>query len=412
MKRPRLSVTSTGQEWIAQFDEEDRPSAAMLLNKMLLLNEEEVSVSIRGLLQELAESRAGLRRRIGLYAEREYSEAAAFESELVSDGAGRMRRRAVGRTGPAAVKPRRGSPRVGSEGFIAFIISQAAEAWPTIYANHPGPDRIRTRKPISSIVIVTDFIGSGTRAGTMLDKFWNVPSVKAWVSRGWLDFKVVAAAGTETGISTLRAHRVQPQVLVENIAPTIFDSGSRKMRAGWSNLINTYGPDPSARNAGFADVGALIAFTYRIPNNVPALVRTSGNGWRALYEGPAPEELRAAFGLQDPVERLNDAAAAIGIELGDNLKVEEAELVLALTAIGIRWSAGKDQSVSELTGFSTRKVALIRHQAVQARLLRADGRLTDAGQALKQAGVRIERKRPTIPTSKELYYPMQLRVPR
>jgi hypothetical protein len=261
-------------------------------------------------------------------------------------------------------------------------------------------------------VIVTDFIGSGKRVCTLLDKFWKVPSVMAWVSRGWLGFKIVAAAGTSRGIEVVQSHRVKPTVLVEHIAPTIHDKGSRK-ETQWLGLISKYGPNPSSSTSlGFLDTGALVAFSYRIPNNVPDLLRASANGWKALYDGPAPNDLRAAFGIEDPVDRMKNAAIAIGIELSDSLSADEAELVVVLNAMGSRWFSGEENAIAEVTGLTVRKVALIHHDAVQTGLLRPDGRLTEVGQATRRAGIRSERKRPTIPTSAESYYPMQLRVPR
>ena len=123
MRRPKLSSSTTGQEWLEQFSEEDRPSAAAMLDTLVLLNEEQVSVAIRGLLHGLTAERKGARRRVALYAEREFPERYVFEVRHVPDAAGVVRRRAVGRSVPAAVKPVRGSARVGSEGLIAFIIS-------------------------------------------------------------------------------------------------------------------------------------------------------------------------------------------------------------------------------------------------------------------------------------------------
>lgn len=410
MTKPRWASTDIGRTWIAQFDEADRSSAAALLNTMLLLNEDDVSVALRGLLNTLAEGRRGLRGRVGLYAEREFQEAAAFKIVLTPDPNGRNRRRAVGRAGPVAVSPKRGSRRVGSEGLIAFTISQVTEAWPRIFANQPGPDRIRARRPISTLAIVTDFIGSGHRVARVLDKFWRVESVKAWVSLGYLDFKVVAAAGTPIGIESIRGHRLEPEVLVDYIAPTIFDA---RRSDRWLKLLDTYGPQPGAVDAaGYEQVGSLIAFSYRMPNNVPAMIRLSGNGWRSLYNGPAPESLRQAFGLNEPGEMLKRAAEALGVKLDEALSANDAELVLALTAIGSRWAPEESNAIAEQTGLSVRRLAVIRQDAIRMGLLRVDGRLTEQGQVTRRTGLRLERQRPTIPTSDIPYYPMQLRVPR
>jgi len=329
---------------------------------------------------------------------------------LTPDKAGRIRRRAVGRAGPVAVSPKRGSRRVGSEGLVAFVLSQVTEAWPRIFANQPGPDRIRGKRPIGTLVIVADFIGSGNRVRRVLDKFWAVSSVKAWVSRKWLDLKIVGAAGTLVGIERVRSHRLTPEVLVDHIVPTLFDA----RRSGrWIDLIETYGANPGAADAaGYEQTGALIAFSYRIPNNVPALIRESGNGWKSLYDGPAPEGLRLSFGLNEPKERLERGAAALGVQLDSNLSSEDAEVVLVLNAVGSRWAQGEENSIAELTGLGVRRLGLIRQDAIRTGLLRPDGRLTDQGQVTRRAGIKSERKRPTIPTSLAPYYPMQLRVPR
>jgi len=52
----------------------------------------------------------------------------------------------------------------------------------------------------------------------MLDKFWAVPTVRSWFSRGWISFKVVAAVGTREGLQAVRNHRVAPEVLVQQVA--------------------------------------------------------------------------------------------------------------------------------------------------------------------------------------------------
>jgi hypothetical protein len=209
-----------------------------MLDAILLLNEEQVSAAIRGSLARIAAQQSGFRKRVALYAEREFPEHHAFRVKALPDSKGIVRQRAVGRSGPAAVRPVRGSTRVGSEGYVAFIISQAVKAWPKIYANHPGPDRVRSkRSPIGTLAIVTDFIGSGTRVCTMLDKFWNVPSVRAWVSRGWVEFLVVTAAGTNDGIQSVRNHRVSPEVFVHYIAPTLSTASDGLTRADWEHLI-------------------------------------------------------------------------------------------------------------------------------------------------------------------------------
>ena len=241
--RQPLSAYPTARTWLDQFISADQDAAASLLNAMLLLSEEQVSAALRSRLYELASTRRGKHRRVALYAERELDGPSAFKVEPIPDASGRIRMRAVGRRGPPAVDPVRGSSRVGSEGLVAFVISQAKETWPKVFMNHPGPDLIRGKtRPAGSIGVVTDFIGSGSRVRRMLDAFWAVPSVRAWVSRGWIDFKVIAAGATAEGEANVRHHRLRPRILAQYVSPTIGTYPDRERRRQWHALINAYGP--------------------------------------------------------------------------------------------------------------------------------------------------------------------------
>jgi hypothetical protein len=415
MLRTPLSATETGKAWLSQFAFSDRPAAASLLDALTLMNDEQVATALRSLLADLSELRSGLRKRVALYAEREIAEATAFRAELVTDKNGRRRRRAIGRQGPASIRPIRGSTRVGSEGWVAFVISQAVKASPGIFLNHPGPDRLRSRRqPVGVLAIVSDFIGSGTRVRTMLDKFWAVPTVRSWFSRGWISFKVVAAVGTREGLQAVRNHRVKPEVLVQHVAPQVSQHDNRQPYHAWCTLIETYGPERvgGAGRWEYRDSAALIAFSYGIPNNTPLILHAAGEGWRPLFSGAAPLDLRSAFGLQPREERVKLAAAAIGVDLAPDLSLPHAEMVVFLRAIRGRWRTGAQTAAAEITGMTEPEVLAALRRASEHGYLDAKGRLTDAGHVALGAAERGERKRPTVPTNPEPYYPLQLRIPR
>jgi hypothetical protein len=410
-----LSSYETSQQWLRQFPAADAVDAAAMLDAMLLLNEEQVSAAIRSQLYALADGRSGRRRRVALYAEREMEQTAFFQSAVTLDAKGKHHYRAVGRAGPPAVKPIRGGTRVGSEGLIAFVISQAKEARPNIFMNQPGPDLLRGKTaPAGTIALVTDFIGSGSRVRSMLDALWAVPTVRAWRSRGWVDFWVVAAAGTDAGITSVQRHRLRPNVRVEHVTPTIVKAGDWRQADRWFSLINRYGPDTGrgASRWGFGSTAALVAFNYRLPNNTPALLHQSTNTWRALYDGPAPDDLRPAFGLRRMSDVITSAAASMGVRMTPGLAEPDAATVLVLSAMRGRWWRGKEIALSERTGMTTPDVMEIVLRAFRAKLITNQGRLTDAGHQMLEAARRLERKRPDIPTSTVPYYPLALRTPR
>jgi hypothetical protein len=412
MVRPRLSQFPTSKAWLGQFGASDQEAAVKLLDTIVLLNEEEVSTALRSQIYDLAKERKGKRQRLALYAEREFATNAIFNSVLAPDSTGRMRRRAVGRK-VDAVKPVRGSPRVGSEGLVAFVISQAKEAWPEIIMNHPGPDLIRGKvQPAGSIVIVTDFIGSGTRVRTMLDAFWAVPTVRSWASRHLINFKVIAAAGTASGETSVRRHRAHPDVRIQYAIPTIVSAAD--WRNKWIDLIKGYGPDTGrgTGRSGFGGSAALVAFNYRMPNNTPALLHKTEGAWRALYDGPAPDDLRPAFGMKTVSEVAKTAAESTGVVLSPDLSPEDAAMVLVLTLIRGRWRHGAEIALAERTGLAVPDIWDVLKRALRRGYLTPQGRLTDSGQAVLSAGRQQERKKPEVPTRSEPYYPLQLRTPR
>lgn len=411
--RPPLSRTPSAANWLLQFRAADQLAAAAFLDSLLLLNDDDIASSLREQLKTLARGRAGLRKKIALYSEREIAEATFFKSERCPGRDGIIRMRAIGASGPPAVKPARGRSRVGSEGWTSFIVSQAVEASHKVFLNHPGPDRIRLHR-VSLIVIVTDFLGSGSRVRAMIDKFIKVPSVRAWRSNGWMRFAVVAAAGTANGIRAVQSHHTAPTVSVSHVVPTLKGFPDPEAVDKWRWLMSRYGPR-TARGSGpegFDEGGALVAFSYRIPNNTPLLLHQRAPGWIPLFQGPPSADMRAAFGLGSLDARVKGAASASRVPLSDDLTPEEGRMIVILRAIRGRWREGQEVEFAERTGLTVPEILDAKDRAQAGGLLNKQGHLTDEGQKLARAGVTKNRRRPDIPTNPEMYYPQRLRTPR
>lgn len=386
-----------------------------MLDAMLLLNEEQVSTAVRGALDKIARGARHRDKRIALYAEREFPQSAIFSFEPLPDRDGKLRRRAVGRSGPPAVKPIRGRSRVGSEGLVAFLASQQKDAWPKVFMNHPGPDLLRGKTaPAGEVIVLTDFIGSGSRVRSMLEKFWAVPTVRSWVSRRLLKFRVVAAAATNSGLIKVRSHRLRPEVVSEWISPIVDWATSPSWYFAWRNLMDTYGP-PDGRGSGrygFGGEAALIAFSYRIPNNTPAIIHQSEGAWRALYDGPIPPTLSALFGVRTIAQIIEEAASGNGIVLLPSLTEEERNMVVVLSLLRGRWHRGSETALAARSGMAVPPLMDVLRAALTKALITDTGRLTDKGYAFLEAGGVRERKTPVIATTKQPYYPEALRVPR
>lgn len=417
---PKLSASQTGIAWLKQFETAPNIAAASsLLDALLLLNDTDVADAIRDGLENVASDWGHSRRTIALYAEREFDGKVVYLSESIPDATGILRRRAKKYLG-GPVKPTRGKSRVGSEGQVAYLISQMVEKHPERFKNHPHPKGIRAKSSrAGAIAIVTDMIGSGDRLKKMLDKFWNVPSVRSWVSARFVKFYVVAAAGTAQGIAEVEAHRLRPKVIVEHVVPTIGNWRNREVADEWTRIIGECGPEAGrggVARAGYENGAALVALTSRMPNNTPAIlhksVTTSDMKWRALYDGPMPADLRQVFRVLDELEQVEVSADNLGISLAPKLSVQDSKLVLILST---PWSVRRRHKavlIAEMTGLPNNEVLAGVKNAISQGLLDEEGRLTEAGQHFLGAGRREEKRRPTIATEQEPYYPYELRIPR
>jgi len=410
--RPKLSETATGKRWISQFPSADQGTAAEMLDAMLLLNAEEVSSAIRVALNELAGRGGRGKRRVALFAERKLSKGSLFTEQMLPDAAGRKRLRAVGRNF-SPIKPIRGGTRVGSEGLIASVISQEVMAWPKVLINHPGPDRMRAKSgPTQTLVIVTDLIGSGQRITTWLDKLWNTATVRSWVSGGRLDFKIVAVASTKRGAEAVRAHRLRPEVLTYYRAPTVNTAPLAKSSA-WLKLIANNGP-LTGRGAGALGYGndpCLVAFSYRLANNTPAIIHETDPTvpWQALYDGPIPTELSRAFGERSIEEISADALVNAGVTVSADLTAEETLTVLVLSLLRGHLRPSSAETIAGQTLVPVLTVERILQEGKRRGFFTAKGRLTDVAQATLLAGRVSDRRRPEIPTNQMPYYPRALR---
>lgn len=412
-RRPKLSSLSHVRNWIrSSFKTADHVAAGAFLDAFLLLNEDDVGRAIRSELHTLAQQRPKSRKKCALYAEREIAEKHFFRSELTPDRDGITRMRAVGRKGPRAVQPRRGSSRVGSEGWMAFFVSQAVERDPRVFLNHPGPDRIRSGR-VGMIAIVTDFIGSGTRVRGMLDKLWATPTVRSWVSSGLVEFGVAAAAATKEGLRAVEAHRLRPKVQTRYVIRTLKTHPDAAAAEAWRMLAKNYGPSGirGGTGLGYAGTGALVAFSYRTPNNAPDLLHASGGGWTPLFIGPPGEEAAEAFGVGSLAERAEASALTIKAKPAADLLPEETRLSVVLTSVRGRLRQGQAIELAERTNLTVLDIEEALAMARRLGYLNPDGRLTDEGQKFLGSARTHQRVQNPLSTNPAPYYPHRLRGP-
>jgi hypothetical protein len=214
----------------------------------------------------------------------------------------------------------------------------------------------------------------------------------------------------------VQSHRLHPQVIAERIVPTIGTWKDQALANEWRRLIASYGPSSGrggVDRGGYGGDAALVALSSRIPNNTPAMIHQSdGSSWRALFEGRAPADFRSIFRVREGAELVNSAAEATGVELAQDLGLDNAKLVVVLSAPPSLLRRKDLVALAATTTLSRSDVERIIDRATNDGLITAEGRLTEAGQQMLRANRRGERRTPTIATNSDPYYPQSLRIPR
>ncbi len=409
----RLSRTQEGQDWLAQFRPEDAAQAARVLDELLFVP----TSAFRRWTASRIVAEAG-RGRIALYAEREFPPKSRF---FPHEAPGRVRR-AIGTKGPPMIRPRRGSPYIGSEGVVAQLLSELAKRKDVDLLLTPGPDRLRpmkSRGPTGRLAIVTDVIGSGTRIRTMLDALWLTPTVRSWHShrKVALEVLVFSYAATAAGLESVRAHRLAPRVIVNRMVPTLRSlAETDDSYPSLARLCGRYDPrrwDEEPGPLGYKEAGTLLAFGHGCPNTTPRMFWAAGRNWRPLFPSRSAAELDlpvhesdvAALGQRlASVNRASLSDPAILSRFGEDAR--SALLLLAAISHGLR----DPVRLATRTAIDVPRVEALLEAFAKAGWTDAGNGVTERGLAELRAAGRLAPKGRAIPEDRvSVYFPTSLR---
>jgi hypothetical protein len=274
-----LSESDFGKDWLSQFPDKDQSAATLLINSLMLVSASAFAMGVNRLLASILKECRSLNKPMALYAERE------MEKENGEVGAffpNSQLGRATGKGLPPIVT-HANKQEVGSEGITATLITSFCRLNKTMALSHSGPDELRSKK-VGTIVIVTDFVGSGNRICTMLDAFEKVATLQSWMSYHLIEFRIVAFSGTEYGLWQVRNHPLKPKISTLHACPTFDEAFGGLELASIQDLCKRY-PRKSSWPFGYGETGALIAFSHGIPNNAPSILHSSAKGWKPLFAG-------------------------------------------------------------------------------------------------------------------------------
>lgn len=403
-----LSKTNYGQEWLQNFDNSDRTTASLLIDRLMLVGSGEFTSTTVKQLEKISQKVRTNGHKIALFAEREVDK---NNNEIIAFFPGCEKGRATGiGVQPVKVNPKKQD--VGSEGIVAALITKFCKENSDVAISHPGPDVLRDNK-VRKIVIITDFIGSGQRMYEMLDAFAKVATIQSWLSYHLISFHVVCYSGTEFGIQELSRHPLHPEISRYVACPEINEAFEGAELGAIKLLCKKY-PKKSNFPFGFNNSGALIAFAHGIPNNAPQILHISAHGWQPLFRGRSTlsANIDAIADSNDQIIQNSEKTLKVRNArkcLGDSKSQLWLHTMLVLNAI--RRGIKTPSKLSAYTHLPLTDIENILELSIEAKWLTKAVSLTALGRReLKYSRWRGFPNNMLVSNVNSLYFPTQLRA--
>ena len=309
----------------------------------------------------------------------------------------------------------------GSEAFVGMVLrdlpgirrsTSDGPGWVS-----PGMDleELRQRR-CRSIVVVTDYMGTGTQVTDFVASLTRNRTIRSWQSFGWVKLYVVAFASSPAAIERVRRARHVTDAWMVEAAPT-FETApwSADIREAVTSLCITKCRLRPSLALGFRKSAGLFVTERGAPNNLPAVLWQDVNRWTPLFrDRTVPPEFAASLTDYRGDDSLPDLAKRIGQErLGrserlGNMRGTSRQLLSTLILLnrGNRSAA----TLSAELGVSVDRVEALLEFAKSLRFVDAEGRITQDGRkeiAANKAGLR--RTTADLTGTDAPYYPSSLR---
>ena len=261
------------QSWLRQFAAVNRHAATSIISRLQFVDRDQYG---SWLLDKLATYANGMPHAV--YAVRKFS-----ESPLALWGA----------NGGVVPRP---PATLGSEDFIASILSQATKQHRDWLYDHPSLQTLREHR-IHNMVLLDDSIGSGKRVGDFIRLMTNHPTFKSWWSYGVLKLHVVSLARTTQSEVTIRKglagsdHGKRKRRSSDKLrfdSDYVYDALDLRRRWGEmhesiADLCDSTTAIPSRFRRGYGRVMGNLVFYHSVPNNIPGTLFSSSGGWRPIF---------------------------------------------------------------------------------------------------------------------------------
>ena len=397
-----------GQQWLRNFDEHDVPTATVLLDSLRFVTLSRLRQGLVSRLSQLVEARE-LATPAVVLPERGLDDFDLTAEELESPVAYRD----FHPGDEMSITP-------GSEGFVGAVLrdfpgvrrTQRDAPWIAPQATFEDLRERRCR----SVVIVTDYIGSGGRVLDLAAAIARHPTIRSWRSFRWLDIHAATFASSPAAIDRLQNSDILASVWTVEGAPTFATaSWTADVRDAIVDLCRTKCLINRHMALGYGGSAGLFVTERGAPNNLPAVLWQTAAGWEPLFPNrTVPTALARDLGGYRSGDSLTELAERVGqLRLGrnqrlDNMRGTSRSLLRALLLLE-RGPRDTIALAAELALDVTDTEAL-RECLKQLGLIDATGAITDRGRGEIAANKRgMRRTTAGLSGSDAPYYPHSLR---
>lgn len=306
-----LSETERGQRWLSNFLPKDEGVAVSLLDRITVVSREKMFIEIKEKIKEIMEEGMvpgpvlPIPARSGDFLKKKDLVPVLFEDYS-----------------PNHPIP----PTPGSEGTIGNLVRDLCEIRGKIFIDPEkvsNLDDIRLAEGrIRSIIIVTDYIGSGEEIEKNIASIVKNKTIRSWMSYRLVKIYIVCYAISSYALNFLQYKSPSvAQIFYVQKVRSIQDEDeiwTPHLRKSVEDLCTseTYIKRKDRKKGkdllGFKSSGILFVPSNRVPNNIPFILRMErgnprGRGdaeWYPLFKGRVfPDDLQVEMGFQDSGKR-------------------------------------------------------------------------------------------------------------
>ena len=404
------SETICGQAWLSNFHATDVDTATLLINSLRVLSLSELRIKLLRLLGD-ATDEGSIPCPALVVPERGLGRLGVDKGDR--DTAVAWRDFLPG--APLSVTP-------GSDGFVGMVLRDFAPAGrsrATAGGRLISPDanvEVLRAARCRSIVILTDFVGTGAQAEALAGAISRNKTIRSWRSLHLVGVHVAAVAAQRSGVDRLTASRHVDAVHAIEAAPAIWTSiADHDVQDAVVDLCRTYSRKKHRLALGYGNSAGLFVTERGAPNNLPAVFTQEASEWRPLFGGrTVPGSFMRELGEYRPSEDLEALAKRVGqSRLGGNERLQSIrrssrDLLQVLTSAST--STTDASSLAESMGIDVEEADAYLGVLRGWGFVNGAGRITEEGRR-ELAEYKRGRRRTTahLQGSSDSYYPLGLR---